>query len=379
MQIQQKRGKVMKDYKLDEIRYLRVYGRNDGTLSPCTLFWTGSGIEMNVKAKELWIEVEADYSDYEPWISIAVDGAVVARQMLVKGRYWIPVLRMMDRDTMRNVRILREVQAMSGDADCMLRIHGVRIDGEFVPLEEKAGKIEFIGDSLTSGEGTIGAVGELNWNSMVFSAVNGYAVQTADALNLDFHVISQSGWGVLSSWDGDPSCSLPQYYEQVCGLLKGERNKQLGADQPYDFAGWLPEVVVIALGTNDASAFEQPAQYTDGTTGELFDQKKNADGTFEEASKQRLMDDMEAFLVKIRKNNPKAQMIWIYNMMVSDVNEVVTDVVEAYKEKTGDTRVSALKLPIVTQETTGSREHPGVEAHKQYAKVLVKELEQYYK
>lgn len=369
----------MKDYKLDEIRYLRVYGRNDKALSPYTLFWTGSGIEMNVKAAELWIEVEADYSGYEPWISIAVDGAVVTRQMLVKGRYWLPVLRGMDRDTMRKVRILREVQAMSGDADCMLRIHGVRIDGEFCPLEEKAGKIEFIGDSLTSGEGTVGAVGELNWNSMVFSAVNGYAVQTADALNLDFHVISQSGWGVLSSWDGDPSCSLPQYYEQVCGLLKGERNKQLGADQPYDFAGWQPEVVVIALGTNDASAFEQPAQYTDVTTGALFDQKKNADGTFEEASRKRLMDAMEAFLVKIRKNNPKAQMIWIYNMMVSDVNEVVTDVVEAYKKKSGDTRVSALKLPIVTPETTGSREHPGVEAHKQYAQVLVKELEQYYK
>ena len=34
---------------------------------PLTLFWTGKcGIEMNVSASELWVELESDYEHHDP-------------------------------------------------------------------------------------------------------------------------------------------------------------------------------------------------------------------------------------------------------------------------------------------------------------------------
>lgn len=369
----------MKDYRLNEVKELHVYGRTSGITQPLTLFWTASGIEVNVKATELWIEVEVDFDLYEPWISVTIDGAVVSRQMLVKGRYYLPIMRQMDADTMRNIRILREVQAMSADEKCMLRIHGIRMDGEFCPITPKAGKIEFIGDSITSGEGLVGARKEQNWNSMVFGTTRNYTVLTSDALNLDYHVISQSGWGTLSSWDGDPKCNIPAYYEKVCGLLTGEQNQNLGAFETYDFASWQPDVVVISLGTNDAGAFRQPSQYVDESTGKLFDQKMNEDGTFDADCVKRLQDAMVAFLGKVRYYNPAAHILWDYGMMDTALNDCIIEAVDRYSKANGDGNVTSLEMPIVTDETIGSRAHPGEECHRLFAEKLRPEIEKYLK
>jgi hypothetical protein len=52
-----------------------------------------------------------------------------------------------------------------------------------------------VGDSITSGEGTVGAVYEEDWISAFFSAENTYPRMVADALSAEYRVISQSGWG----------------------------------------------------------------------------------------------------------------------------------------------------------------------------------------
>ena len=59
-------------------------------------------------------------------------------------------------------------------------------------------------------------------------------ILTAKKLEADFRIISQSGWGVLSSWDNDPKCAIPKYYEKVCGVVNGERNEELGAYEYKD-------------------------------------------------------------------------------------------------------------------------------------------------
>ena len=129
----------MKEYKLGDLpeSSLHIYGRNSGILDPLTLFWTASGVEVCVKASELWVEVEAGYDVYEPWISILIDHVPISRQMVQKGRYWIPVFRSLDKETLRTVRISKDVQPMSDEPGSFLKIHGFRIDGEFYPVGRK--------------------------------------------------------------------------------------------------------------------------------------------------------------------------------------------------------------------------------------------------
>ena len=97
-----------------------------------------------------------------------------------------------------------------------------------------------MGDSITSGEGTVGAVYEEDWISAFFSAENTYPRMVADALSAEYRVVSQSGWGIVTGWDGNVENKIPPFYTQVCGLLTGERNASLGALEDYDFEAWQP-------------------------------------------------------------------------------------------------------------------------------------------
>lgn len=359
----------LKVQALSDIEYLKVHGRTTGCLSPLTLFWTGSAIEFNVRGSELWIEVEVDYDNYEPWISIVMNSVSVSRQMLTAGRYWICVFRGMNNSVLKNVRIVKDLQAMSEDPACALQIHAVKVDGEFLPVEEKPYKIEFIGDSITSGEGTIGAKAEEDWIPMWFSAIHNYTAMTAEALNADYRIISQSGWGVLTSWDNNPHANIPEYYEQVCGLLTGAKNEALGALKEHDFDSWQPDVVVVNLGTNDGGAFHSP-EWKDGVTGEHHKQRLNEDGTYNEQDLEAFEEAAVNFLIKLRKNNKNAHIVWVYGMLGIPMMPAIYRAVDAYTKKTGDKKVSVVQLPNTTDETVGSRYHPGVLAHEQAAKEL---------
>lgn len=363
----------MKTYGVKEISNLNVLGRTTSCKEPLTLFWTGSGIECNIRASELWVEIEADYDCYEPWISIVINGAYISRYMLEKGRKWICLFRNMNPEVIKNVKVLKEVQAMSDDKSHCVQIHGFQTDGSFEALEEKPYKLEFIGDSITSGEGSIGALKEEDWISMWFSTQNNYAVMTANALGADYHIISQSGWGVFTGWDNNPHSAIPLYYDQVCGLLKGEKNKALGAHEAYDFKAWQPDAIIINLGTNDGGAFNSPC-FKDEVTGKIHKQRLNEDGSYNLEDLNAFKEAAVNFLVKLRAHNPNSHLIWVYGMLGSPMKAAICEAIASYKQKVEDTKVEFLELPDTTAETVGARQHPGIRAHEAAKEVIVNRL-----
>ena len=365
-------------YRLSEIgeANCRIWGRYNGKCDPLALFWTGSGIELNVQASELWVDVETDYDCHEQWMSVLVNGAHVSRQMLPKGRSEICVFRNMNPQETKTVRLMKDVQAMSDDERACFLIHGVRTDGAFHPVEPRAYKFEFIGDSITSGEGTIGAKKEWDWISMFFSSVHDYATLVSDACGAECHIISQSGWGTLTGWDNDPRHALPLYYEKVCGLLKGERNFAYGAGEDYDFSKWQPDAVIVNLGTNDMSAFDQP-EWQDEKTGQTFKQHKNEDGALVKEDAKRFEQAVIGFLGKLRTYNPEAHLVWTYGMIGSPLLKLIEHAVLTYRAQTGDENVAFVLLPDTTPETVGSREHPGKKSHEAAAQVLTNYLKAY--
>jgi lysophospholipase L1-like esterase len=363
----------LKLYRLDEIKNLKVHGRNTGSLSPLTLFWTGSALELNVSGSELWIEVEASYDSLEPWINIVINSCPVSRRMVTKGRSFIPVFRGMNPEKVKNIRIIRDTQAMNGDPECCLQLHAIRSDGDFLPIKERPYRLEFIGDSISSGEGAVGAREEEDWIPMWFSATDNYTWLVAQALDADYRVISESGWGVYSGWDNNPHFNMPAYYEQVCGVLTGERNRLLGAFVENDFAAWQPDAVIVNLGTNDGNAFYSPA-WKDEVTGRIYKQGLNEDGSFQEEALEKFRQAVKGFLYKIRYYNPKAQVVWAYGMLGQSMLPAIQEAVEAYIKESKDPKVSVLELPDTTRETVGSRMHPGVLSHRRAAEVLTEYL-----
>ena len=358
-----------KTVSIAALAQIRVLGRTTGK-DVINLFWTGSGIEMIYTGSELWLEVNADYDAYEPWLAVELNGAQISRFPLNKGKNEVCLFRGMTVGKQKHVRILKEVQAMHQDPGHMVQILGLRYaDGEFLPLPEPKYRLEFVGDSITSGEGTIGAVGEEDWISAFFSAMNTYPCMVADALSAEYRVVSQSGWGIVTSWDGIVQNKIPPYYTQVCGLLTGERNASLGALEDYDFNAWQPDAVIINLGTNDATAIQSAAELGQEWAGTR---------DIEEV-KKILTAAIRDFLKTVRSCNPGAQIIWGYGMLGDSFLPVIREAVESYAEQTADARIHFLQLPDTTPDTVGRRLHPGVKAHRNAARIIEEYLKKLLK
>lgn len=360
-------------YLPSEIKRLKIIGRTNRETDPVTLFWTGSGIELCVKGSELWAEFVSGYDSLEPWVSVFIDGAFVSRMMLPAGRQTVCIFRGMRADVPRTVRILRDSQAMPGDDDCFVQISRLLFDGEFLDLAPRRYRVEFIGDSITSGEGLIGAVGDSQWLPMYHSVAGNYALLTADALNADFSILSQGGYGVLAGWDNDPRSAMPLYYEQICGVLHGEHNRALGAFGPYDFAHWQPDAVVINLGTNDSNAFRHEA-WTDPETGGTYQLKPGPDGGYDPEDTGKFQLAVAAFLETLRRRNPHAYLVWAYGMLDTPLWGPLAAAVNGYASGNGDERIKAVRLPCVTKNGYGANGHPGRPCHKAAAETLTKTL-----
>lgn len=341
--------------------------------NPLPLFWTASGVEFRTKCSELWFDIESDFTIREEWIRIEVDGCCMQRMMVPKGRSKICAFRTWPSDVEHTVRLLKEVQPMREDEKKFLLLHGIECDGELVAVPQKKYKFEFIGDSLSSGEGLGGFAGLLCAGSSMFGIEGHYALKTARYFDADFRILSQSGWGVYCSCYNDLDRVMPKYYEQVCGVLTGERNERLGAFAQHDFQRWQPDVVIINLGSNDGFALVMEA-WVDEVSGEVYQQLQNEYGGVEEKSALRFEAAVIAFLKKLRTLNPQAYLLWAYGMCEHTMLPYLQKAVTQYKAETGDTRADFQQLPVTTDRWVGSSNHPGVITHGYAADVLIDKI-----
>ena len=70
---------------LTQLPQVRALGRHAGR-DPLTLFWTASGMELEFTGSELWVDLFADYEMVEPWVSVELNGAWVARFAVNPGK-----------------------------------------------------------------------------------------------------------------------------------------------------------------------------------------------------------------------------------------------------------------------------------------------------
>lgn len=360
----------MKRTELIDLPQVRVLGRIARRTQPQPLFWAASGLAFDFTGSELWLEVEADYGQVGPWLSVEVNGAWIARVPLCRGRQMVCLARELSCGIVKHIRVLKDTQAMFDDPEHLVQAVALhQADGEILPPAEPSCRLEFVGDSLTSGEGILGAQAEEDWSGMFFGAINDYAYLTAQQLNAEYRTLSQSGWGVYRGWDNDPRHAIPPLYSTVCAAARGETARALGAAEPMNFADWQPDAVIVNLGTNDNSAFTSP-EWVDPVTGERFKLRCDEQGLPLPQDRQKVEDAAVELLKIIRTHNPKAQIVWCYGMIGGQLGSTLARAVERFAREQQDSRCHFLALPEVTAATMGSRLHPGIGCHQLAAQTL---------
>ena len=370
-------------YQIYQIPNKNILGRNvkDAMTSknPLTLFWSASGIEICTNASELWIQVSSDYSVNEIYLAVQISGYTIARFMAPKEKTWICVAKNLNPQEKNNISIIKDSQPSAFDPNHIVQIHQIAVtkNAEFFQVPKKDCFIEFIGDSITSGEGLCGRPEAPEWISSYISVSNNYAMQIAKIKNAEISIISQCGWGITRGWDSNIYSNIPSHYQNVCSIFNSPMQKELGSCQEYDFSK-KADFVVVNLGTNDNSSFNNP--WTDEPTGKVYQYQVNDDGTVAESSKKEIYEGIKNFLYQIRKNNPSAKILWVWGMLKLDkIPAILQNAMEDYKKESGDQNVFSLELDAMEDVENhlldkGSRWHPGPKTHELAAKKISQNL-----
>jgi len=221
-------------------------------------------------------------------------------------------------------------------------------DGYFIegPKEPRL-KIEFYGDSITAGNGSEGQPGDDDFETRTENSLLSYAALASEKLNADFSIIAIGGFAVYKSpWNVEAGIkNIPQMFSFAdCTWATNPGNAI-----PWDNSRFIPDVVVINLGTNDD-------QYLRSLP--LANQPREG---------QRYLEAMNSFVSKIVATYPKTQVIVSIGMIKVSL---VENLLETNMKNFGD---NVHYLAFTSLKAGGympNGGHPNAAMHKMAAEEL---------
>lgn len=354
---------------MDKMQTLgRTFTTEDGGLF-CN--WTCSGVRFLFRGSSLAVRIQAFPSreqelnpmtavyegrDTWPWLAVFVDDEEEPVRSFEAGRKDdIYPLVMFDDSQVHTVTIRKITENAKGKV-CLseFRMEGEipdpdAADGMGTVQKNKTGnngdrlRLEFIGDSITCGFGNM--VNDAD--RMFYSAdENGWMAHPAVAarkLQADFSIISCSGIAATEGI-GKFAYSLPpmKYYYPYRDRMAQEIKGPVEEPELWDFQNHTPDVIVLNLGTNDATVID------------LNEDMQAGISKFEQ--------DYFDFLKMLREyNGPAPWIICALGSMDYFLYENIRKTAERFKKEYQDKRISCFKYGRVrVNDGLGACRHPYV-------------------
>jgi len=178
----------------------------------------------------------SDFAD-NYFISI-IDGKTPFKFKVTSNLEKYPIVKGLT-DTIHSVEIVKVTESYCGECQFLgFELDSAKTLQTSYPLPEL--KLEFIGNSITSGYGIEGGAQPASDNSY-----KTYAVVASRELKAQFHTTSYSGIGVVKGW---PTFLMKDMYGR---LIANTSYNPLPVNNVWNTSRYIPDVVVIALGTND--------------------------------------------------------------------------------------------------------------------------------
>ena len=319
------------------VRYIGRFDTQDAAGPRCT--WSASAIQLKFRGTALNVKLkEAGNDAYQ----VIVDGKPTSILKTKSSMSVYPVAAMLP-NTEHTVMLVKRTEAFVGTT----QILGFQLEQGAkllaLPPRQKH-RIEVIGDSISCGYGNEGKDQNEHFSPTTENAYLTYGAIAARTLGAEY---------VCLAWSG-----RKMWPDNTMGEIYG-RTLATDSNSKWDFTQWVPDVVVIHLATNDFG-------------------KDNPD-------QRAWTQGYEAFLTRVRKAYPKAEIYCACGSMMSDdyppghkalstvityLNQIVAD-----EKRAGDTRVHFLQFATQDMKNgLGSDWHPNVKTHEIMAATLVEAL-----
>ena len=312
---------------------------------------SGSGVEFICSGEYAEITLvndsEGNYlKGHEPRFAIYKDETLIIDSILTQAEetYYV-ALDGYDEDCVIKIIKLSEAQYSSIGVGNIAVFSKEKIK----PTDEKDIKIEFIGDSITCGFG----IDEPDANGYFSTATENftktYAYLTAQSLNADYSAVCFSGYGVYSGYTSNGRINsediVPNYYDKSCFLYGGR-------DIEWDFSEYQCDVVVINLGTNDASYCANSY-----------------------SGRQEFTRRYAEFISQVRQHNPNAHILCVLGDMNNSLYSCIEQAVSNYIDSSFDYNVSAMTLSFKMGENDiVINGHPGYMSNISAANELIAKI-----
>ena len=217
---------------------IRIVGRGDYTtpLAP-TFAWSGSNWSIAFHGTAVKILLTAPGSIF----NVFVDGDTIPTSVLdlsnsSEGEHLLAENLTEGEHT---ITVFKRTEAQYGDATFQgFKVYGYSTLSLFPTITRR---IEFIGNSITCGYGDLDSLKENTFDITTEDHYWTYAATTARHLGAESHAICYSGRGLYRNNTGSLNGTLPELFPTISP----------STTIAWDFGQWIPEVLVINLGTND--------------------------------------------------------------------------------------------------------------------------------
>ena len=308
--------------------YVRLLGRTFTASKQLCLANAGTGVEVAFYGTELKANVSPKPAPMA--LIVLMDGEAEGKRVSIKsGRVYTLASGLAE--GIHTARIVKATSSQNGQVN----LGDFETDGKFLRVEEKSPlSIEFVGDSITVGAGILASSASEACADGNTDATKAYAYRTAHALGADYSLVATEGICVKAK------SALPRNMLEMYETLS---STHMGA---YKFTK-AHDVVVLALGTNDAWYMAGHADYTTET----------------------FTADYLELLTLIRAKNPTAKIVCVYGMMGTSAG-VDTGIQNAIASM-ADENAHYLALP---NGGHGAEGHPSADDAASQAEVLTNYL-----
>jgi len=309
---------------------IRLIGRfDDRDPAGPRVAWAGSTIAVKFSGTALNVLLKSTGGDR---FQVVLDGAPASVLVLTKDAAVHPVASGLPA-TEHTVELFKRTEPLVGTTQLL----GFQLEkgGKLLPNPSKAERrIEFVGDSITCGYGNEAPNQNEHFTSDTENNYQAYGAMAARDLKAEYVAVAWSG-----KWLFGPN-AIPLLYDLALPA---------DAQSRWDFKRWVPQVVVVNLGTNDFGP-------------------KNPE-------EQEWQDAYRGFIKRLRENYPQCHVFCAVGSMMSDgyppgrkalstIRQYTNGLVEELR-KAGDRKVHYVEFePQDMKNGIGADWHPSVKTHR---------------
>jgi lysophospholipase L1-like esterase len=324
--------------------------------------WTCSGFEFIFTGTKVEAELVSSPDhvgdiNTQGWVAVFINGSdePVKKIPLDKVNGWYTLFETEKSDSYK-IKLLKITEVQFGRTGVTkLRIQG---SPKLLPTEQKQRKIEFIGDSITCGYGNEAEKPEDSFKSFQENGWDAFAAKTAKKLNAEFNCVAYSGIGIYSSWTGEDkrnnSILMPMVYSYTDRILEKGIGKLSYTE--WDFTKYVPDLIVINLGTNDGSYVR-----------------------YDKARKAIFKKLYVNFLKQVReKNGSYPTILCTLGSIDTYLFDEIEVAVKEYKLQTGDIKIDCMKFDLQLEtDGIGGDWHPSTATHEKMSNKLCTKIIEY--